>query len=230
MHGAGDRHRDAGRAAVHRQRVRPRPLAGRPGTRRRAAQRGGLDRLAISSLTALASIHRAGIVHRDFKPGNVILGPEGPVVIDFGIARTLDAMTTTNHVTGTPAYMSPEQLSDQPLTPASDMFSWAGTMVFAATGRTAFPGGTIPAVLHNVLHGEPDLSGVPEPLRAMVAACLAKNPADRPSAERLLRDLTSGGGVVPPAPRPSVRSWTWRRPPCRPRRPRPRPRTRRSRR
>ncbi|GAA3220718.1 serine/threonine-protein kinase [Nonomuraea helvata] len=159
---------------------------------------GGLDRLAISTLTALASIHRAGIVHRDFKPGNVILGPEGPVVIDFGIARTLDAVTTTNQVTGTPAYMSPEQLSDQPLTPASDMFSWASTMVFAATGRMAFTGGSVPAVLHAILHNPPDLSGVPEPLRAMVAACLAKNPADRPTTEQLLRDLTSGDGAVRP--------------------------------
>jgi predicted Ser/Thr protein kinase len=159
---------------------------------------GGLDRLAISTLTALASIHRAGIVHRDFKPGNVILGPEGPVVIDFGIARTLDTMTTTNQVTGTPAYMSPEQLSDEPLTPASDMFSWASTMVFAATGRMAFAGGSVPAVLHAILHKPPDLYGVPEPLRAMVAACLTKNPADRPTTEHLLRDLTSGDGAVRP--------------------------------
>ncbi|GAA1673689.1 hypothetical protein GCM10009733_083470 [Nonomuraea maheshkhaliensis] len=153
---------------------------------------GGLDRLAISTLTALASIHRAGIVHRDFKPANVILGPEGPVVIDFGIARTLDTMTTTNHVAGTPAYMAPEQLGDQRLTLASDMFSWAATMVFAATGRRAFTGSNVPAVMHAVLHGPPELSGVPEPLRAMVAACLAKNPADRPAAAHLLQDLTSG--------------------------------------
>jgi predicted Ser/Thr protein kinase len=155
---------------------------------------GGLDRLAISTLTALASIHRAGIVHRDFKPGNVILGPEGPVVIDFGIARTLDAVATMSHVAGTPAYMSPEQLGDQPVTLASDMFSWAATMVFAATGRRAFTGSNVPVIMHAILHNPPDLSGVPEPLRAMVAACLAKDPADRPTTGDLLRDLTSGDG------------------------------------
>jgi serine/threonine protein kinase len=150
----------------------------------------GLERLAVATLTALASIHRAGVVHRDFKPGNVILGPEGPVVIDFGIARALDLLTSNADVGGTPAYVSPEQLGNETMTPASDMFSWASTMVFAATGRLAFPATSIPAVLHAVLYGEPDVSDVPEPLRAMVAACLAKNPAARPSAAELLRSLT----------------------------------------
>ncbi|MEV0379442.1 serine/threonine-protein kinase [Nonomuraea sp. NPDC050643] len=157
----------------------------------------GLERLAVSTLTALASIHAAGVVHRDFKPGNVILGPEGPVVIDFGIARALDHVTSNAQVAGTPSYMPPEQFTDQPLTPASDMFSWAGTMVFAATGRTAFPGSTVPAILHAILYDKPDLSGVPAPLRPLVLACLAKDPAARPAAARLLRDLT--GGELPPA-------------------------------
>src|SRR5690606_6492410 len=90
---------------------------------------GGLQRLAISTLTALASIHRTGIVHRDVKPA-----------IDFGIARALDAMTTSTQVTGTPAFMSPELLAGEPVTPASDIFSWGVTMVFAATGRLPFTG------------------------------------------------------------------------------------------
>ncbi|WP_433512320.1 serine/threonine protein kinase [Nonomuraea sp. CA-143628] len=157
----------------------------------------GLERLAVSTLTALASIHRAGIVHRDFKPGNVILGPEGPVVIDFGIARALDHMTSNTQLTGTPAYMSPEQLGDQPLTPASDMFSWAGTMVFAATGRLAFPGQAVPAVLHGIMSGRPDVTGVPAPLRPLVIACLAKDPSARPAAARLLSDLTGENAGSP---------------------------------
>jgi hypothetical protein len=86
--------------------------------------------------------------------------------------------------------MSPEQLTDTALTAASDMFSWAGTMVFAATGRLAFPGRAVPAILHAILSGQADLSGVPDPLRSLVAACLAKDSAARPAAGRLLRDLT----------------------------------------
>ncbi|WP_181448719.1 serine/threonine-protein kinase [Nonomuraea aridisoli] len=167
----------------------------------------GLERLAVTTLTALTSIHAAGIVHRDFKPSNVIMGPEGPVVIDFGIAFALDAPTCATGPVGTPAYMAPEQFDDQPLTPASDMFSWAGTMVFAATGRPAFSAGTVPATLNAVLHAEPDLSGVPASLRRLVAACLTKDPAARPTAVEVLCDLVGGdrvpssavGGTVPDA-------------------------------
>ncbi|GAA0419290.1 hypothetical protein Acor_28990 [Acrocarpospora corrugata] len=152
---------------------------------------GGLERLAVTTLTALASIHSAGVVHRDFKPGNVIMGPEGPVVIDFGIALALDTAGTTEPA-GTPAYMSPEQFADQAIAAASDMFSWAGTMVYAATGRPAFSESTVPATLNAIFHAEPDLSGIPEPLAQLVAACLAKDPAARPSAVEVLCDLVGG--------------------------------------
>ncbi|GAA3443461.1 WD40 repeat domain-containing serine/threonine protein kinase [Planomonospora venezuelensis] len=156
----------------------------------------GLDRLAVTTLTALGAIHRAGIVHRDFKPKNVIMGPEGPVVIDFGIARVLDRTGTTSELVGSPAYLSPEQLGGEDAGPASDVFGWAATMVYAATGHPAFPGNIQAAVMNAVLTREPDLSGVPAHLRPLLAACLAKDPAARPAVTALLADLTEQG---PPA-------------------------------
>ncbi len=150
---------------------------------------GGLDRLAISTLTALAAIHQAGIVHRDFKPGNVLIGPEGPIVIDFGIAKALDATTRASGPVGTPTYMSPEQFRGERIGPESDLFSWAGTMVFAATGRPAFAAERVPAVVHAVLSGSPDLTGVPPHLLEPIQACLAKDPAARPNTADLLQRL-----------------------------------------
>ncbi|GAA2874344.1 hypothetical protein GCM10020220_074680 [Nonomuraea rubra] len=120
---------------------------------------GGLERLAVATATALAAIHRAGVVHRDLKPGNVILGPEGPVVIDFGISRALDHAATQTGAVGTPGYMAPEQVSMEPVGPAADVFSWAATMVFAATGRRAFAGDSVAAVLRALLYEEPDVGG-----------------------------------------------------------------------
>ncbi|TDD58255.1 serine/threonine-protein kinase, partial [Actinomadura rubrisoli] len=117
-----------------------------------------LDRLAITSATALAAIHRAGIVHRDFKPQNVLMGPEGFRVIDFGIARAFDAgATMTSQVVGTPAYMAPEQFAGR-VSPATDLFAWAAVLLFAATGRDPFAGGPLPAVMYRIMHETPDLS------------------------------------------------------------------------
>ncbi|MFI7444405.1 serine/threonine-protein kinase [Nonomuraea indica] len=167
-----------------------RELVSREGPRRG----GGLERLAVGTVAALGAIHRAGIVHRDFKPGNVLIGPDGPRVIDFGIATAVEAGTSGSAVVGTPAYMSPEQIAGEPATAASDMFGWAATMAYAATGRAPFAGGSIPAVMHRVLTAEPDLSRVGEPLRSLLAACLAKDPAARPSAAGVLDALMDGGG------------------------------------
>ncbi|GAA0369176.1 hypothetical protein GCM10009530_19020 [Microbispora corallina] len=198
-----------------------RQLVEREGPRRGAA----LQRLAISTATALAAIHRAGITHRDFKPANVLMGPEGPVVIDFGVARALDSpqATATGASIGTPAYLAPEVLSGGAARGAADMFAWGVTMVFAATGRPAFGADTIPSVITRILHAEPDLGDLAPPLRDIVAACLSKNPALRPAAEDVVARLT--GGPVAPVPQPVPPA-----PPGPPRPPAPsRPRGRRAR-
>jgi predicted Ser/Thr protein kinase len=143
----------------------------------------GLTRLALSTAGALAAIHKAGIVHRDFKPSNVLIGNDGPRVIDFGIARALDQVTVTSgKMVGTPPYMSPEQLTGEAVGPASDVFSWAVTIMFAATGRPAFGEDSVPAVFNRVLTVHPDLSPLPSALRGIVGACLNKRPDDRPAA------------------------------------------------
>ncbi|MFE3451023.1 protein kinase [Nonomuraea sp. NPDC059194] len=160
-----------------------------------------LQRLAISTATALAAIHRAGVVHRDFKPANVLLGRDGPRVIDFGIARAAgSALTVTSSIVGTPSYMAPEQLAGAEVGPAADVFAWAGVMVFAATGTPPFGRGSLPEVIRRIQYGEPHLSGVPDALRPVVAACLAKDPARRPAMQDVLFQLI--GGQAPPRTEP----------------------------
>jgi ABC-type branched-subunit amino acid transport system substrate-binding protein len=161
-----------------------------------------LHRLAIGTATALAAIHQAGIVHRDFKPPNVLMSREGPRVIDFGIARALDAgATMASQVIGTPAYMAPEQVAGGMISPKTDVFAWGATILYAATGRAPFGADTIPAVMHRVLYSEADVSVLPGGLAELVAACLAKAPEHRPAAADLLFRLLGQVGVVtPPAP------------------------------
>jgi len=162
---------------------------------------GDLQRLAVGTATALTAIHGAGVMHRDFKPANVLLGPDGPRVVDFGIARLNDAATITSGLIGTPSYVTPEQLAGARPTSAVDVFAWALTMIFAATGRLAFGADSVPAVMHRIMYEEPDLSGLPPSLRPIVRECLAKDPARRPSARDLLLRLVDPSAQRTPAVR-----------------------------
>jgi predicted Ser/Thr protein kinase len=164
-----------------------------------------LERIAVATLTALGAVHAAGMVHRDFKPANVLLGPDGPVVIDFGLAA-VPGMTTTGmsgQVTiGTPAFMAPEQLAGERVTAAADMWSWAVTMAFVGTGELPFKGESLTATAFAILHSEPNVSRLPEPLGSLVHRCLNKDAAVRPSARGALSELVAAGarlmGPMPP--------------------------------
>ncbi|MFC5754831.1 PQQ-binding-like beta-propeller repeat protein [Actinomadura rugatobispora] len=149
---------------------------------------------------ALLSIHRAGVVHRDLKPSNVMLTPEGPRVIDFGIARSSDAsaLTRTGVALGTPAYMAPEQAAGETAGPAADVFSLGAVLAYALTGSGPFGHGAVHEVMYRVMHMPPDLGAISDPgLRVLVASCLEKDPARRPEPPEVLRTLTGGQSPSP---------------------------------
>jgi hypothetical protein len=169
--------------------------------------------LATGLAEALTVIHAVGLVHRDLKPSNVILTDVGPKVIDFGIAQALDAtsMTQTGMMVGSSGFMAPEQISGRPGQQA-DIFVWGVTVAYAATGQSPFGTGDTHAVLYRVMYGEPDLAAVPEPLLTFVAAALAKDPDQRPTAHQLLDRLTSVPAQSPRAydsPTQTILSRTW---------------------
>ena len=151
---------------------------------------GRLHSLALAVAHALAQVHRVSVVHRDIKPSNILLSPDGPRIIDFGIARDdrllESALTTQDSELGSPVYMSPEQVKSLRVSGASDVFSLGGTLYFAATGRHPFEGESGYEVLVAVCERDADLAAVPEPVRSVIAGCLRKDPAERPTAAQLV--------------------------------------------
>ncbi|MEU0674314.1 serine/threonine-protein kinase [Streptomyces sp. NPDC006172] len=170
---------------------------------------GELRRLMAGLAEALRDIHRVGVVHRDLKPSNVLLAEDGPKVIDFGISRPKDSelRTETGKLIGTPPFMAPEQFRrPREVGPAADIFALGSVLVHAATGRGPFDSDSPYVVAYQVVHDEPDLTGVPQALAPLVQRCLAKEPEERPTPDELMRELRSVSAsydtqVFIPAPR-----------------------------
>ncbi len=155
---------------------------------------GQVRRLMAGLAEALRDIHRVGVVHRDLKPSNVLLAEDGPKVIDFGISRPSDSelRTETGKLIGTPPFMAPEQFRrPREVGPAADVFALGSVLVHAARGRGPFDSDSPYIVAYQVVHDEPDLTGVPEELAGLVGRCLAKEPAERPTPDELMRELRS---------------------------------------
>ncbi|XKK41488.1 serine/threonine protein kinase [Nocardiopsis sp. ARC36] len=150
--------------------------------------------LALGLARALETVHEAGLMHRDLKPGNILLSPRGPQVIDFGIARAVEGtvLTRTGQTFGTPAYTSPEQITGHGVSQLSDLFSLAGAVVFAASAEPPFGSGRPVDSLRRIMADEPALGAVPEgPLRDVLARCFAKDPAGRPDAAEVRGELSA---------------------------------------
>jgi outer membrane protein assembly factor BamB len=165
--------------------------------------------LAAGLAEGLAAIHAAGVVHRDLKPMNVLLAPDGPRIIDFGISRAVEAtsLTGAGFVVGSAGFMSPEQAAGGDVGKASDIFSLGTVLVFAATGEGPFGTGSSDALLYRVVHNPPDLGRVPDEVRPLVERCLAKDPASRPSAADILAEVGAAHPVPGWLPDPVIRPY-----------------------
>ncbi len=161
-------------------------------------QQGPLPTATLLALAAglaegLSAIHTAGVIHRDLKPSNVLLAPDGPRIIDFGISSAADAtsLTGTGLMIGSPGFMSPEQAEGMPVGPFSDIFSLAGVLVFAARGEGPFGSGDTAALLYRVVHGTPNLDQLPDRIRPLVSRCLSRSGPARPTAAEFLAELVA---------------------------------------
>ncbi|ATL30599.1 protein kinase domain-containing protein [Streptomyces formicae] len=171
---------------------------------------GAVRALGAGLARALAAVHDAQVLHRDLKPGNVLLTPEGPTLIDFGIARALDAtaLTAAGMVVGTPGFMAPEQLQGGPaVVPASDVFTLGAVLCFAACGRGPFDDQELASVIFRIAQGDADLSDVPEELRDVISACLCPAPGDRPTAAELAARLAHDDATAATAAIGSTVPW-----------------------
>jgi hypothetical protein len=175
--------------------------------------------LAAGLAESLAAIHAANVVHRDLKPSNVLLAEDGPRVIDFGISRAAEATSVTRagFVVGSPGFMSPEQAEGTAVGPPSDMFSLGAILAFAATGESPFGAGSTAALVYRVVHAPARLNGVPAEIRPLIEQCLAKDPAERPTAGAFLTQTAAvqpmtgwlpgaitGAFLIGPGPAPAV--------------------------
>ncbi len=176
------------------------------------ADRGPLPFTSVLRLSAglaegLDAIHSAGVVHRDLKPSNVLLAEDGPRLIDFGICRSVEtgSLTRTGMVVGSPGFMAPEQAEGHEVGSASDIFSLGAVLTFAATGEGPFGEASSVALLYRVVCAEPNIDGLPAPIRALIGRCLAKHPQDRPTAAQLLAELSTALPGARPLPEPAIR-------------------------
>jgi serine/threonine kinase PknH len=185
-----------------------------PSLREAVTGQGPMPAQAVLALMAgvaeaLHAIHAAGVVHRDLKPSNVLLAPDRPRVIDFGVSRAAEAtaLTRSGIRVGSPNYMAPEQVADLPVSGAADVFALGSLAAYAMLGRHVFGEGSEVAVMYRVLHGAADLSGCPQPLRGIIEQCLAKDAAGRPTPAQIIRLCRARAAPAVPArsPPPSRR-------------------------
>lgn len=148
----------------------------------------GLHWLAGCLAEGIAAVHAADVLHRDVKPGNVLMEGRTPILIDFGLARVADdvRLTQTGWLLGTPGYLAPEILYGDDATPAADVHAWAATVAYAATGRAPYGRGPSAAIMDRTRRGQHDLAGIEQPLADVLAAALHPDPLQRPLLEELL--------------------------------------------